>query len=72
MFLTPDELNNIIVLCEVGAKSMSADKPLHESAIIQNTALDLIRKLKEANAKPPAEVPEIPEVKQHGSADNSV
>jgi hypothetical protein len=55
MFLTPDELKNIIVLCEVGAKSMSADKPLHESANIQATALDLIRKLVKAHEKPPEE-----------------
>jgi hypothetical protein len=49
MFLTPDELKNIIVLCEVGAKTLSNDKGLQESAAIQNTALLLLQKIKQAN-----------------------
>ena len=49
MFLTPDELKNIIVLCEVGAKALSNEKGLQESAAIQNTALLLLQKIKQAN-----------------------
>jgi hypothetical protein len=49
MFLTPDELKNIIVLCEVGAKTLSNEKGLQESAAIQNTALILLQKIKQAN-----------------------
>lgn len=62
MIFTPAELKDIVTLCEIGAKVMSQEKPLVESANIQNTALRLIRKLKEANNQPPAEVPETPEV----------
>jgi hypothetical protein len=72
VIFTPAELADFTTLCEIGAKTISQDKPLAESANVQNTALRLIRKLKEANAKPPAEVPEIPEVEKHGSADDSV
>jgi hypothetical protein len=65
---TPAELKDLTTLCELGAKIMSQDKPLQESAHIQNTALTLIRKLNQINDKPP----EIPEVEKHGSADDSV
>jgi hypothetical protein len=66
--LTPAELKDISTLCELGAKIMSQDKPLQESARIQTTALTLIGKLNQINDKPP----EIPEVEKHGSADDSV
>jgi hypothetical protein len=55
MLFTPEELKNLVTLCEVGAKALSSDKPLHESANIQATALDLIRKLAKAHEKPPEE-----------------
>lgn len=49
MLFTPEELKNLVTLCEVGAKALSSDKSLQESAMIQATALELIRKLHKAN-----------------------
>ena len=55
MLFTQDELKNVTVLCEVGAKTLSGDKGLGESAAIQTAALELIRKLHKAHEKPPEE-----------------
>lgn len=43
--LTNEEIKNIVVLVEVGAKAISADKGIKESAQIQATAVALIEKL---------------------------
>lgn len=42
---TPDEIKNLNVLISVGAKAVSADKSLQESAAIQATAVALLEKL---------------------------
>lgn len=44
-----EELNNLLILIEVGAKTVSADKSLSESAAIQSTALTLMGKLRSLN-----------------------
>jgi hypothetical protein len=43
--LTNEEIKNIIVLVEVGAKALSADKGIKESAQIQATAVSLMEKV---------------------------
>lgn len=43
--LTNEEIKNVVVLVEVGAKALSADKGIKESAGIQATAVALIEKL---------------------------
>lgn len=53
--LTTEELKNLTVLVEVGAKALSADKPLQESAGIQNTAIALLKKLQETHEEPKVE-----------------
>lgn len=45
MTLTKEELQNLLVLIEIGAKSLSQDKSLRESLQIQNTAVLLMDKL---------------------------
>jgi hypothetical protein len=47
--LTPEELKNIDTLIQVGAKALSQDKGLAESAAIQNTALALLQKINKAS-----------------------
>ena len=42
---SPEEIKNLNVLVSVGAKAVSADKPLNESAAIQATAVALLEKL---------------------------
>ena len=42
--LTNEEIKNVVIL-EVGAKALSADKGIKESANIQATAVALIEKL---------------------------
>lgn len=49
--LTNDEIKNIAVLVEVGAKALSNDKGIKESANIQATAVALIDKLVGMTAK---------------------
>ena len=49
MLFTPDELKSVTTLIEVGAKAISNDKPLQESAAIQATALNLLQKLQKAH-----------------------
>lgn len=51
MLLTDVELKNLTTLIEVGAKAVSAEKGLQESAAIQTTALQLIQKVHEACSK---------------------
>ncbi len=53
--LTQIELQNVVALMEVGAKTLSQDKNLAESAAIQNTAVALIKKLTELNTPVPFE-----------------
>lgn len=43
--LTNEEIKNIVVLVEIGAKALSAEKGIKESAQIQATAVGLIEKL---------------------------
>lgn len=43
--LTNEEIKNVVILVEVGAKALSADKGIKESANIQATAVALIEKL---------------------------
>lgn len=43
--LTNEEIKNVVILVEVGAKALSADKGIKESAQIQGTAVALIEKL---------------------------
>ena len=58
MIFTPAQLKDIVTLCELGAKVMSQEKPLAESANIQNTALNLLQKLHKAHEQKPEE-PEV-------------
>jgi hypothetical protein len=53
--LTELELKNTIALMEAGAKTISQDKNLTESAAIQSTAVALIKKLIELNTPVPPE-----------------
>lgn len=55
--LSQEELKNLTVLIEVGAKAVSQDKGLQESAAIQNTALQLLQKIHKAHetSEPKAE-----------------
>lgn len=55
MLLTDVELKNLTTLVEVGAKAVSSEKGLQESAAIQNTALQLLQKLHEACSKKAAD-----------------
>ena len=50
--LTEEEIKNAIVLIEVGAKAMSHDKPLKESAAIQQVAVNLIDKMMRPEPEP--------------------
>lgn len=43
--LSNEEIKNVVILVEVGAKALSADKGIKESANIQATAVALIEKL---------------------------
>lgn len=43
--LTNEEIKNVVVLVEIGAKALSSDKGIKESAGIQSTAVALIEKL---------------------------
>lgn len=43
--LTNEEIKNLVVLVEIGAKALSSDKGIKESAQIQATAVTLIEKL---------------------------
>ncbi len=52
---TPEELKNLTVFIEVGAKALSQDKPLRESQAIQSVALGLIEKLSPPEVREPAE-----------------
>lgn len=56
MSLTSAELNNLTTLVEVGAKASAADRGLQEAAAILNTSIQLLRKLHEMHATPPAQV----------------
>jgi hypothetical protein len=49
--LTNEEIKNVIVLTEIGAKALSSDKGIKESAQIQATAVALIEKLSAMAAK---------------------
>jgi hypothetical protein len=49
--LTNEEIKNIVILVEVGAKAISNDKGIKESAQIQATAVALIEKLATMVAK---------------------
>ena len=42
---TEEEKKNLTVLIEVGAKSLSQDKPLRESLAIQSVAVTLIERI---------------------------
>lgn len=55
MLLTPEELKNLTVLVEVGAKIVSGEKGLQESAAIQNTTLKLLEKIHKAHETKPEE-----------------
>lgn len=55
MLFTQDELKSVTTLVEVGAKTISNDKPLQESASIQMTALNLLQKLHKAHEQKPEE-----------------
>jgi len=55
MLFTQEELKNLVTLCEVGAKALSSDKSLQESASIQMTALNLLQKLHKAHEQKPEE-----------------
>ena len=46
-----EEIKNLNVLISVGAKAVSADKPLNESAAIQATAVELLEKLNKQKQK---------------------
>ena len=50
---TPDELKNLEVLISVGAKAISAEKPLSESAAIQNVALAQLQKIQNLSKDEP-------------------
>ena len=52
--LNKEEMNNLRVLVETGAKAISHDKPLTESVEIQNTAVELLKKI-EADNQPEGE-----------------
>jgi len=43
--LSNEEIKNVIILVEIGAKAISSDKGIKESAGIQATAVSLIEKL---------------------------
>lgn len=62
MILTPDDLKNLNTLISVGAKTLTADKMLQESVMIQNIALTLLQKLEHMNDKLAEDVPESTEV----------
>jgi hypothetical protein len=47
--LAKEEMNNLRVLVETGAKAISHDKPLAESVEIQKTAVELLKKIEAAN-----------------------
>jgi hypothetical protein len=52
--LNKEEMNNLRVLVETGAKAISHDKSLTESVEIQNTAVELLKKI-EADNQPEGE-----------------
>jgi len=56
--LTNEEIKNIVILVEVGAKALSNDKGIKESANIQATAVALIEKLTSMVTKSDAPVVE--------------
>jgi hypothetical protein len=56
--LTPAELKNALSLIEVGAKTISSDRPLAESVSIQQIALGLCRQLVAACEPTPQPVPQ--------------
>jgi hypothetical protein len=43
--MTEQDIINLKVFIEVGAKALSQDKPLKESLVIQSTAVQLLDKL---------------------------
>jgi len=47
--LTKEEMNNLRVLVETGAKAISHDKSLTESVAIQTTAVELLKKIETDN-----------------------
>ena len=47
--LNKEEMNNLRVLVETGAKAISHDKSLTESVEIQNTAVELLKNIKADN-----------------------
>jgi hypothetical protein len=53
VIFTPEELKDLDTLISVGAKTISADKPLRESAMIQNLAISLLQKIH----SPPSDEP---------------
>ena len=61
MTFTPDELRNVSVFIEVGARSVSSEKSLQESAAIQAIALQLLKKIHDAHAQPPQVAAPSPE-----------
>jgi hypothetical protein len=52
--LNKEEMNNLRALVETGAKAISHDKSLTESVQIQNTAVELLKKI-EADNQPEGE-----------------
>jgi len=51
--LSKEEMSNLRVLVETGAKAISHDKSLTESVAIQTTAVELLKKI-ETDTKPEA------------------
>lgn len=50
---TEQEIKNLIIFIEIGAKALSQDKPLPQSFEIQGVALGLIQKIRPQQSEGP-------------------